>query len=154
MVRENSSSMCLVVFLQNSWSPVYAGTTWPRASWLLALQRSRSGQRLKILTRDFEVCENTTPIVGPTASSKVPPDEAHIQRVLARTRPTIVIACGKQAETVLAKLWAGALIAVPHPAHRFLTDALYIEAKKLLNEGFAGRIKLHQEIGKVERIDL
>jgi hypothetical protein len=56
----------LVVFLQNAWSEIYAGGTWPRPSWLRALERSRSGQRLKILVDDLSACENTTPIVGAT----------------------------------------------------------------------------------------
>lgn len=56
----------LVIFLQNAWSEIYAGGTWPQQSWLRVLHWSRSGQRLKILVDDLSVCENTTPTVGHT----------------------------------------------------------------------------------------
>src|SRR5262245_18453916 len=99
----------IIVFLHNAWSPHYAGGTWERRSWLRALERSRSGQRLRVMIDDFNICENTTPIVGKTASSIIPPDAGHIKAILSTRTPQIVIACGKQAETALLKLWDGAL---------------------------------------------
>src|ERR1043165_876190 len=54
----------VVIFLQNAWSPIYAGRVWPRKSWLRALALSRSGQRLACLTDDWNECENTTLMVG------------------------------------------------------------------------------------------
>jgi hypothetical protein len=142
--------MSYVVFLQNAWSPFYAGHTWPRESWLRALARSRSGQRLRYMLDDFDLCENTTPQVGATPDSILPPDLAHIQAILERRQPSIVVACGKQAEQALMRLWGGALIAVPHPAHRLVTNDLYTEARKLLHEGFTGRIALRQLKGGVQ----
>lgn len=139
----------LVVFLQNAWSPLYAGGTWPRRSWLHALARSRSGQRLKLLIDDFDVCENTTPIVGDCPDSVVAPDEKHIKTILTTRQPRIVVACGKQAELVLTKLWAGALLAVPHPAHRLLTDGLYREARGVLTSEASTRLALRQAKGSV-----
>jgi hypothetical protein len=139
-----------VLFLQNAWSPVYAGHEWPRDSWLRALERSRSGQRLRILIDDFEICENTTPVVGNTPSSQIAPNEAYILAVLSRRTPGIVIACGKQAESALSALWDGALLIVPHPAHRLLTDNLYRDAHALLAAGFSGRIALRQLRGSVQ----
>lgn len=141
--------MANVVFLQNAWSPHYAGGTWPRRSWLLALRLSRSGQRLKLLIDDLDICENTTPIVGATSSSVVPPDETHIAEILQRRSPDVVIACGKQAEQALLKLWQGSLLAIPHPAHRLLTDDLYLKAKALLLEKYAHRWALRQGKGEV-----
>lgn len=98
---------------------------------------------------DFEVCENTTPIVGRNPNSVIPPDEQYIRSILERRNPTVVIACGKQAETVLSLLWDGALLAVPHPAHRLVTDALYREARLLLLTDFNGRLALRQKKGFV-----
>jgi hypothetical protein len=69
----------LVLFLQNAWSPVYAGTIWPRRSWLRALQQTRSGQRLRLLVDDFQVCHNTTPWVGAQPSALLPPDLEHMR---------------------------------------------------------------------------
>ena len=55
-------------FLQNAWSEVYAGRVWPRRSWLRALHKSRSGQRLRVLTCRCPGVrfwfENTTRAVG------------------------------------------------------------------------------------------
>lgn len=137
----------IVVFLQNAWSPFYAGGEWPRPSWIRALKASRSGQRLRVMIDDYEVCENTTPIVGATPDSVIKPDVEHITRLLARRKPQVVVACGKQAETILSKLWPGALLAVPHPAHRLLTDNLYREARLLLSTDFTGRVALRQMKG-------
>lgn len=146
--------MRMVIFLQNAWSPVYAGGTWARPSWLRALERSRSGQRLRVMIDDFDLCENTTPQVGRTPDSVLPPDSAHIRAILERRQPRIVVACGKQAEAALVQLWTGAMLAVPHPAHRLLTDSLYREARTLLTEGYAGRLALRQAKGHVERVNL
>lgn len=136
-----------VVFLQNAWSPFYAGREWPRDSWLLALKRSRSGQRLRVMIDDLDLCENTTPIVGATASSVIPPDAEHISAILQRRKPVCVVACGRQAEIALSELWNGSLLIVPHPAHRLLTDALYREAYDYLKGDFTGRIALRQKKG-------
>lgn len=140
-----------VIFLQNAWSPFYAGRTWPRQSWLTALERSRSGQRLRVMIDDFDLCENTTPIVGATPDSVIAPDTEHIKAILERRNPRIVVACGKQAEKALCSLWDGPLIAVPHPAHRLLTDELYRQARSLMIVSFVGHIALRQLHGSVIR---
>lgn len=41
--------MKAVLFLQNAYSPAYAGKKWPRSSWLRALFKSHTGKRLKNL---------------------------------------------------------------------------------------------------------
>ena len=143
-----------VVFLQNAWSPLYGGGTWQRPSWLRALKLSRSGQRLRIMIDDYDLCENTTPIVGKTPDSVIPPDFEYIQAILERRKPAIVVTCGKQAETALLKVWQGALLAVPHPAHRLVTDSLYREARTLLSADFCERLALRQMKGFVSRVSV
>ncbi len=138
----------LVIFLQNVWSETYAGGTWPRPSWLRALERSRSGQRLKILVDDLSICENTTPIVGATPSSVLPPDRTHIREVLAARTPDVVVTCGRQAELALLDIWSGPLLAIPHPAHRLVTNALYQQARLMLTR-LNTRIALRQRDGQV-----
>jgi hypothetical protein len=138
----------LVVFLQNAWSEIYAGGTWPRPSWLRALERSRSGQRLKILVDDLSVCENTTPIVGATPDSVVPPDREHIRTILTARKPNVVVACGRQAELALLNIWSGSLLAIPHPAHRLVTNALYQQARSTLTK-LNTRVALRQRRGQV-----
>jgi hypothetical protein len=140
----------VVVFLQNAWSPLYAGSTWPRDSWLRALETSRSGQRLRILIVDqYHICENTTAAVASHPSGVEAPDATHIRRVLTDRKPRVVIACGKQAELALKAIWSGPMLAVPHPAHRLLTDRLYRKARSLLTPHFAGRVALRQARGRV-----
>jgi hypothetical protein len=138
----------LVIFLQNAWSEIYAGRTWPRPSWLRALERSRSGQRLKIQVDDLSVCENTTPIVGATPDSVIPPDKEQICTVLAARKPDIVAACGRQAELALVDVWRGPLLAIPHPAHRLVTNALYQQARSMLTK-LNAQVALRQRSGQV-----
>jgi len=127
-----------LLFLQHAWSSLYAGRHWPRRSWLRALKRSRSGRRLGRLIADlddgladpYEICHNTTSLVGETPASKLPADPIHIRSLLARYKPGAVIACGRQAEAALCELWDGPLLVVPHPAARRLTDALFLPRPK------------------------
>lgn len=142
----------MIVFLQNAWSPFFAGRRWPRASWLRALERSRTGKRLKVMIDDLDLCEETTPEVGATPSSKPPPDFAHIREVLARRAPRIVVACGRQAEVSLLELWPGPLLVVPHPTFRLLTDELYRQARAMLATcEFNERVALRQLRGGIAR---
>lgn len=141
----------IVCFLQNAWSPIFAGGSWPRDSWIRALRLSRSGLRLKHLIDDFNICENTTPEVGADPSSKLPPNDPYIKDILQRRNPQLVITCGRQAETALVKLWDGPLLSVPHPAHRLVTNSLYTEGKHLIKAGLNDRIALRQGKGEVIR---
>lgn len=129
----------MILFLQNAWSPVYAGGEWPRPSWLNALRRCRSGQRLRLLIDDPNICYNTTPIVGATACSVVKPDPEHIKRILDEHEPDVVIACGKQAQTALTKAWQGNLLLLPHPVARTSIKKIYARGRELLTDGFDGR---------------
>lgn len=117
--------MSVVVFLQNAWSPLYAGSKWPRKSWLRALARSRSGQRIRLMIDDYDLCENTTAEVAATPDGVCQPDCEHIADVIERRKPSLVICCGKQARTALELVWSGKMIAVPHPAYRLLTNEVY-----------------------------
>lgn len=145
--------MSKIVFLQNAWSPLFAGKIWPRRSWLRALEKSRSGQRLKHMIDDLDLCEETTPVVTPTSSGIAPPDFEHIQEILDRRKPEIIITCGMQAENALLSVWDGNLIAVPHPAHRMVTNALYLQARNMIESNYIGRVALRQLKGEV-RLEL
>jgi hypothetical protein len=141
----------VVIFLQNAWSGLFTAQIWPRDSWLKALHRSRSGQRLKILTDSAPGCEfwfdNTTEEVAEEPNGICPPDIEHVKDVLKVQRPEFVVACGKQAAKVLLPLFSPLLI-IPHPAHRLVTNDLYRRAGELLVEGFEGVITLEQKKGK------
>ncbi len=126
----------VVGFLQNAWSPMYAGSTWPRASWLYALMTCRSGQKLRVLTSECNEVEfwwdNTTPVVGEAPNSILPPDSDHIRSVLHVQEPDIVLTLGRHAANAVQPLWNGPLLILPHPAYRVVTNALYAQAGKYL----------------------
>lgn len=130
--------MNYLVFLQNAWSPLYAGSVWPRASWLRALQSSKSGQMIRPILpagayqKAYDIVENTTPIVGATASSKVPPDMKYIEEILDRRKPDLIVTCGQQAIDALERVWGGAVVQTPHPACRWLTREIFLKAEKLI----------------------
>lgn len=134
----------MIIFLQNAWSPVYAGTAWPRRSWLRALDSSRSGQKVKILTSDLSLVHNVAPICGKTPSSVTPVDRQHVGAIIDMCKPRVIVACGLVAEKTLREAWAGALLCLPHPAHRVLTNDLYKHARKLLDGHFTERLALRQ----------
>lgn len=144
----------LVAFLQNAWSPAYAGRKWPRESWLKALHRSRSGQRIRVMTAECPDAEiwwdNTTPICGDHPDSVIPPDLGHMRKVIRERRPTIILAMGGQAATALRKLQPDcSVLMLPHPAYRVLTNDLYRRAGELIQGEFSGWIALHQHRDKV-----
>lgn len=153
----------LVVFLQNAWAHDARGALAMernRRLWLYATALSRSGQRLKVMFGDECFIDddlwfdNTTPVVGIGANSKFPPDDDHILRVIGTHSPTAVVACGLQAEKALLRLWNGPLLAVPHPASRLLTNALYEKASELIDGGLSGRSALRQLSGCVSLVNL
>lgn len=128
-----------VIMLQNAWSPEWAGRQWPRDQWLKELVKCRSGQMVKLLTRDLagEVF-NTTPLVTAKASGKPPADKGHVARVLLDKRPELVVCCGEQAIKVVSELWPGMRLELPHPACRWLPMKLYIEARAVIDLLAAG----------------
>jgi hypothetical protein len=142
--------MKIIVFLQNAWSPFYAGKIWPRESWLRALATSRSGQRLGLICDSLNDVENTTAQVGNHPDSVCPPDKNHIKTVLKQRKPDVIITCGRQAEKALCCLWTGPIVSVPHPACRVLTNACYLKANSLLTDNYKDRLAVRQRKGKIE----
>ena len=123
--------MHIVVFLQNAWSPLYAGEIWPRESWLRALWASRSGAMLAVMHAVIEDAEHTvwydnvTPMVSITSRMCLPPDKRHVWSVLNAQWPDMVVACGKSAAQALKEMWPWGLTIVPHPAYRVGTVELW-----------------------------
>lgn len=151
--------MNVVAFLQNAWHPTKAGGEWSRDSWLMALERSVSGHKLARLGLPFAVYENASPIITATPRGKPAADDDHIRAILERRQPNLVVALGLVAELALVRLWDGPLLALPHPASRVLTHALYQEAADwLLGDGTCvltgpapvPRVALRQRRGRTE----
>lgn len=124
-----------VLFLQNAWSSTWAGKIWPRASWLDAFGKSRSGIRIQELTQDLQfVPHNTTLEVAGVSTGVCRPNSDHIKAILDQG-PRGVICCGSQALKSVAPLWRGPLLGVPHPGYRLLTNELYWRGYDLLDAG-------------------
>lgn len=146
--------MNTVLFLQNAYSKEWAGKIWPRRSWLTALKKSRSGQRLRILenllTHRIHF-NNTTPAVGDNPDSILPPDLDHMRDVISRIRPSMIISCGSQAfASVMSLSLDKPVLAIPHPAFRVVTNQLFVTAAKTINDGFTGVVRLRQLKGEVK----
>ena len=155
--------MRLLVLLQNAWSAKYAGRRWPRKGWLKALDASRSGQRLASLRHGYPyraewVFDNVTPICGATPDSVVPADLKHVNHVITLNRPDVIIACGRLVEKAMDQLTGLPLwLAVPHPAHRVLTNCLYFKIGQDLGclatglfQAAATKVTFRQRRGSVE----
>lgn len=146
----------IVGFLQNPWTiPQYEGINFgkpigrARQGWLRNLSQCASGKRLRRFDRLKIHWENAS-WVGTAVAGKAEPDRKHILDVLADCEPDVVLVCGKQAEKAVQELWDGALLVIPHPASRTLTNKLLDEAVELLRTGFVERIALRQHKGYVE----
>ena len=136
-----------VGFLQNPWSPFYAGGRWPRESWLRALALSRSGQRLKLLEcGEVNIYyENACPIVCENPKDVMPADTNHMRQVLSEQKPDVIICFGGPAAAAMNSLlheFKQPLMLLPHPAYRFVTNELFNKALEILKKGFDGTVKL------------
>lgn len=148
--------MRIYVMLQNAWS-YRGGDSWEYDSWVWALSRCRTGERLSKLLgddcyRSIDITYgNTTPKVGTESTSRLPPDEQYVIKNLLTRSPHVVVACGLQAEKVIKKLWRGPYLCMPHPASRVLTNALLTQAKTLLYGSlpYCRRLTLRQQRGSV-----
>jgi len=139
-----------ITFLQNAWSPRWAGRHWPRQRWLGALRRSHSGRRLSDMLDDLSICWNLTTTVCATPEEIPEPDVPYIRTIIAQQSPKLIVACGRVAEETLQELWLGPLLVVPHPTYRMLTKQLYREAKHIIEHGFDKRAALRQRKGRTE----
>jgi hypothetical protein len=139
-----------LVFLQNAWSPVYAGTTWPRQAWLKALKKSRAGQRLRLMINDFDCCENCTPEVSFSPAGHHAPDREHIKEILEHRKPKLVVACGSPAGAALWVCWDGPIIIMPHPSYRLLTNELVLRVGELIQSKFRGKVEISQLRGRFD----
>ena len=147
-----------VVFLQNAWSPVYAGKRWPRHSWLEALDKCKSGKKLKIMIGDdLTRVYNTTSAVSKWAGGVEEPDHALMDAIIRKERPKFIVACGLQAEAAVKQVWSGSLVVVPHPACRWLKDDFYRAVGiylKYLDPEAIFKLRFWQKKGEDMKIDL
>jgi len=140
-IPDSSNRAKIIILLQNAWSPLYYGDQWPRELWLKALEKSRSGKRLRIIRDLVEAAgidiwfDNTTPVVGDTPSSVVPPDFEHMESMIRLIQPSIVVACGVLALNAIKQVYEGPILAVPHPACRNFSNLLYVKASKMIIAG-------------------
>lgn len=146
-----------VAFLQNPWKK--EGTYQSRRHWIAALHLSRSGQRLRLLeSPEVEIYyENANPKCADNPKTVHPADVAHMREVLTLQQPEIIITLGGPAfngMNQLRKEFTQPWMALPHPAYRIVTNALFTKALTLLKKGFKGTIVFTQARAGVVNIEL
>jgi hypothetical protein len=92
--------------LQNAYDKGVLAEKPKTVNWWWEFETSRTGDRLDIIAtkasarlEQFSFC-NTTPKIGNGSSSRLPPEFAHVRRVIKLVQPRLVLACGKQAGDV------------------------------------------------------
>lgn len=141
----------VVGFLQNAWSPYFAGGHWPRRNWLEALKRSRTGQRLKHM--DHEQIEmwydESTPEIADNPKTVLPADLNHMRKVLREQQPKYIVTFGmpamKAMKLIRPEFQGPGVMCLPHPCCRVVTNELFIGAREHLVGGFAGWCQYKQE---------
>ena len=131
----------LLVVLQNAYDKGQLKQGWHPGRWKTEFLKSRTGFRLKMALPGTLYGRlypwsvhytNACPGIGNGPDSQLEPCEKHLGRALRRVDPMIVLACGKVAEGLCTKLWAGPLIVMPHPASRVITDNLLVQVASCL----------------------
>lgn len=126
----------LLVLLQNVYDKGALKKGYHPAVWRHEFQSSRTGRRLlSALPTGHEWrihYANVAPGIGRGSRSKLEASAAHLRRALRRVHPTMVLACGRQAEELARTGWWGALIVMPHPAYMCLTNELLERCRLLL----------------------
>jgi hypothetical protein len=126
--------MRILVVLQNPYAKGSLSQGWNPSRWRKEFESSRSGQRLRDAFPYY--CDlfytNANPKLGDSPDSKLEADPKHLKRSVRRTNPDLIITCGKVAEAAILNIWDGPLIAIPHPAHRLLTNRLLDECKECI----------------------
>lgn len=150
----------LVVFLQNAWSPT-PRQRWRRDLWLAALWASRTGVRLQRVLGKLQptaYVANATAKIAGHPREVLPADPTHVAKILRDQWPWAVLACGAQAEAVCTQLWAGPLIAMPHPAYPVLTNRLCDRVRRQLvrldKQHEWARLAYRQERGRCVELPL
>lgn len=149
----------VVGILQNAWSPYYAPGPWPRESWLRALDRSRTGQRLKLLGHEsIEYWwDETTPVVADNPRTVIPADFNYMRSVLNEQQPKFIITFGMPAMNAMITIkeeFKQPVICLPHPTYRVVTNQLFLDARDHIVKGFEGWIRYKQAIGKIDVIKM
>jgi hypothetical protein len=116
----------ILIFLQNAYIPngidPYRITN--RRVWERLLWRSVTGRRLKEMIPDgaeVYITESTTQ-VGTHPNDKFPPEPVFMLKEIVSHKPSVVLACGKVAQSGLDQI-PYPYIAAPHPASRTLSKA-------------------------------
>ena len=138
----------ILVLLQNAWAKDERSAfafQWCKDVWRMATMRSRTGQRLTHMLgpeffdrEDVELGECTDEVAVGNSGGKCKPKPDFVRGLIWMVRPSVIVACGQPALATCMQIgWPKSLIAVPHPAHRLLTNALYVRARDYIVEAHA-----------------
>lgn len=122
--------MVVLGLLQNQWArnPAAVAAMFARrpeqrqALIKFMLARSKSGRRLRAAFGpwvDRIIWENASPVVAERAGGRMPVDRAHVNAILAKVSPDVVVAFGVSAnQAITISSWCGFTIVAPHPTAR------------------------------------
>lgn len=126
----------LLVVLQCPWRKGRLENGWNPQVWRKELWSSRTGIRLQeaLPTEIFAVAVcNASPALANSPDGIFPADLAHLRRVLKRTKPDLILACGKVAQEAVAEVSpAVPVVAMFHPAYRLLSNKKTAEIRSQL----------------------
>jgi hypothetical protein len=154
--------MKIVAFLQNPWSPVYAGKPWPRESWLRAFYLSPTGKKCSKFFGMHDVhWDNSSPITADNPKTIHQPDLDHMAGVIKTHNPKLIITFGKPAKEAAREMMgnngiACSVLHLPHPTFRLVTNYLFefassVITEKRIKQGSVIELKQERE-GKVSVI--
>jgi len=129
----------LLVVLQNAWgsTPKIRRQIRSRRLYLVMVMfwNSRTGKRLsKMIPPGWEVVViNASPRISSSSTEVFPPDVSHLSEWVRKTRPDVVLGCGKVAHRGLDLLGV-TYISAPHPAWRSLSERTISRVRKTIKE--------------------
>lgn len=126
----------LLVVLQCPWRKGRLENGWNPQVWRKELGSSRTGVRLQeaLPAETFEVVVcNASPALADSPDGIFPADLGHLRRVVRRTEPDVILACGRVAQKAMAEISpAIPVVAMSHPAYRLLSNQKTAEIKSQL----------------------
>jgi hypothetical protein len=98
---------------------------------------SHTGRRLREVMPPGAKVEivNASPLVGDRADSCFAPDWQYVDSVIRKTKPTVILACGKMAQKAMASIDTSIpVIEMPHPAYRLLSKKMTRSYRRRVEE--------------------
>lgn len=107
------------------------------------LAHTMSGKKL-IRTLGFKLYygitwDNACPLCNHHPSYRKTADVSHMQSVLTKHGPELVLCYGNTARNAINDVWSGPLICAPHPNARYTSDEVFRKVKDKIQEHINGQ---------------